>query len=637
MIMSKKIFFIAIIFFVIISQVHSEIDKRAVANANQCIKLGGTCKSQSSCNGIIKSNLCPGSNKCCIPKKTAAKKQVTTKKQVTVKKQRATKQQALKQQQTAKQQVLKKQQAAKQKNTKKLATNKKTVATKIKTNNKKTANNTQCAKKGGKCLIYLTNKNKCNGTFIGYSYCGTKSHNCCIPKKVNNQKTPVTKKPVTKKPASNVINNKNQCTSKGGKCLMVTNKNKCTGTLNGMCSKSQYCCIPKKIKNQKTPVTKKIVTKKTVTKKPASSVINNKNQCTSRGGKCLMFANKNKCTGTLNGMCSKSQYCCMPKKIKNQKTPVTKKSVTTKTVKKNTSLINTVKKLNKITNKNQCTNKGGHCINFLNKNSCNGTINGICNKSQSCCIPKKKTTNKTSVNKVNTNKANTNKATKNKVTKNKATLVNDTLCINEGGQCMNPNNCSGAVKKGLCPGGADNRCCIMNVTPVGGGNTVNNVPPVVNINTTNNVPPVVDNNTANNITPVNPVGGGNTDLGNSIVDFAKNFVGNPYLWGGNSLTNGIDCSGFAQQVFANFGIPLERTSKAQSQKGTLIDSINNAKAADLFFYCNNNADLSTVHHVAIYEGPNTGYIVHAKGKKYGIVYEPESNRSSRPCVIRRYF
>lgn len=99
------------------------------------------------------------------------------------------------------------------------------------------------------------------------------------------------------------------------------------------------------------------------------------------------------------------------------------------------------------------------------------------------------------------------------------------------------------------------------------------------------------------------LGSGN---GASIASFALQFVGNPYKAGGTSLTNGADCSGFTQSVYAKFGISLPRTSGAQANVGRGV-SYSEAKAGDLICYSG---------HVAIYIGG--GKIVHASTSKKGI-------------------
>ena len=94
--------------------------------------------------------------------------------------------------------------------------------------------------------------------------------------------------------------------------------------------------------------------------------------------------------------------------------------------------------------------------------------------------------------------------------------------------------------------------------------------------------------------------------GSSVVDFATQFVGNPYVWGGTSLTGGADCSGFTQSVYANFGVSLPRTSYEQQYAGTEV-SYADAQPGDLICYGG---------HVAIYMG--NGRIVHASNSVDGI-------------------
>ena len=98
-----------------------------------------------------------------------------------------------------------------------------------------------------------------------------------------------------------------------------------------------------------------------------------------------------------------------------------------------------------------------------------------------------------------------------------------------------------------------------------------------------------------------------TDVsGADIVAFAQQFVGNPYVWGGNSLTNGVDCSGFVHQVYAHFGISTPRYSQAFKSVGQPV-SYQNIKAGDVVVYPG---------HVAIYIG--NGNIVEAQSTRAGI-------------------
>lgn len=106
-------------------------------------------------------------------------------------------------------------------------------------------------------------------------------------------------------------------------------------------------------------------------------------------------------------------------------------------------------------------------------------------------------------------------------------------------------------------------------------------------------------------------GQGVSDVRVSLVQYATQYVGNPYVWGGTSLTRGADCSGFVLSVYANFGVSLPHSSRAQANCGTRI-SASEAKPGDLFFYGNG----SGINHVAIYIG--NGQVVHASSPRTGI-------------------
>ena len=103
-----------------------------------------------------------------------------------------------------------------------------------------------------------------------------------------------------------------------------------------------------------------------------------------------------------------------------------------------------------------------------------------------------------------------------------------------------------------------------------------------------------------------------SEIRKNIVDFARQYVGNRYVWGGTSLEHGADCSGFVQQVYRHFGYSLPRVSADQSRVGVRIP-LSDAKPGDLIFYAKNGR----VYHVAIYTGD--GGTVEAKNSKVGIV------------------
>ena len=116
-------------------------------------------------------------------------------------------------------------------------------------------------------------------------------------------------------------------------------------------------------------------------------------------------------------------------------------------------------------------------------------------------------------------------------------------------------------------------------------------------------------------------------VGQQIADFAVQYVGNPYVWGGTSLTEGADCSGFVQTVFANFGLYLSRTAESQSYGGTSI-SLDNLQPGDLLFY----NSTGSIDHVAIYIGG--GQIVHAANSSKGIIISNAYYQT--PVCARRY-
>ncbi len=115
-------------------------------------------------------------------------------------------------------------------------------------------------------------------------------------------------------------------------------------------------------------------------------------------------------------------------------------------------------------------------------------------------------------------------------------------------------------------------------------------------------------------------------LRSKIVNYALKFVGNPYVWGGTSLTNGADCSGFTQSVLRNFGISVPRVSREQANTGKGIKS-SDMRPGDLIFYTNSKG---TINHVAMYIG--NGQIVHAASRRSGIKISTWNYRT--PAKIR---
>jgi len=115
-----------------------------------------------------------------------------------------------------------------------------------------------------------------------------------------------------------------------------------------------------------------------------------------------------------------------------------------------------------------------------------------------------------------------------------------------------------------------------------------------------------------------------SSIGSAVAQFAQQFVGNPYVYGGTSLTNGADCSGFVMSVYANFGVSLPHSSGADRSVGSAVDGLANAQPGDIICYSG---------HVAIYIG--NGQIVHASTAKTGIKI---SNADYRTVLaVRRIF
>ncbi|ORX80761.1 hypothetical protein BCR32DRAFT_327578 [Anaeromyces robustus] len=157
------------------------------------------------------------------------------------------------------------------------------------------------------------------------------------------------------------------------------------------------------------------------------------------------------------------------------------------------------------------------------------------------------------------------------------------------GRCLNTSNCSGIkVTTPECPGSNRVMLCVDKAT--GGG------------------------------------GGGGSTLGQQIVNYGRQFIGNPYVYGGNDLNNGVDCSGFTQQVYKHFGYNIPRIANDQSWYGKAVNGVSNAQPGDLFFYCSNG----NAYHVTMYTG--NGRVVHAADERQGI---KEQNNWETPCRIRR--
>ena len=118
--------------------------------------------------------------------------------------------------------------------------------------------------------------------------------------------------------------------------------------------------------------------------------------------------------------------------------------------------------------------------------------------------------------------------------------------------------------------------------------------------------------------------GSGSEMGSAVANFACQFVGNPYVYGGTSLTNGADCSGFVMSVYNNFGVSLPHSSAADRSVGSSVDGLANAQPGDIVCYSG---------HVGIYVGD--GKIVHASTSKTGIIISNANYRSV--LSVRRIF
>lgn len=133
-------------------------------------------------------------------------------------------------------------------------------------------------------------------------------------------------------------------------------------------------------------------------------------------------------------------------------------------------------------------------------------------------------------------------------------------------------------------------------------------------------------NEAIKFSPLEEAANASASLRNKIVNYALQFVGNPYVWGGTSLTKGADCSGFTMKVYEHFGVSLPHYSGSQAQMGKAVSS-SEMRPADLIFYTDSRG---RVNHVAMYIG--NGQIVHAASRRSGIKISTWNYR--KPKTIR---
>src|SRR5688572_21861978 len=112
------------------------------------------------------------------------------------------------------------------------------------------------------------------------------------------------------------------------------------------------------------------------------------------------------------------------------------------------------------------------------------------------------------------------------------------------------------------------------------------------------------------------------DLGSQIVRYGTEFIGTKYVWGGNSLTAGVDCSGYVQQLFRRHGISLPRTAQEQSYVGQAVDDLSQLKAGDRLYFTDSKR--ARITHTGLYMG--NGYFIHSSSGRNGVYIDPLSEK-----------
>ncbi len=118
-------------------------------------------------------------------------------------------------------------------------------------------------------------------------------------------------------------------------------------------------------------------------------------------------------------------------------------------------------------------------------------------------------------------------------------------------------------------------------------------------------------------------------IGEEIVDYGKQFIGTPYIWGGNNLTKGVDCSGFTQQVYKTFNISMSRVSYMQAKEGKTIAK-SQLMPGDLIFFDTSGINRGNISHVGIYVGQDK--FLHADATRGVMISSLNSNYYRRNYV-----
>lgn len=185
------------------------------------------------------------------------------------------------------------------------------------------------------------------------------------------------------------------------------------------------------------------------------------------------------------------------------------------------------------------------------------------------------------------------------------------------------------VQQGSQNGSVDNIQETIAANPLGQGDNPKVDPPGTNTVSATLAGITIVNPAAEPAVSYGPGGNASQELVSAtrtaLVAYAKQFLGNPYVYGGDSLTNGADCSGFVMRIFEHFGIDTGRNSREQAGKGRQI-AIEALQPGDLLFYASGD----TINHVAIYIGG--GQVIHAASAKTGIIISPADYRTACRAV-----